>query len=75
MAEELRDVRAKVTVQTDAVLDAIARVRGVDRQEVVREILHKWSLEQIAIATLIDARLRAEGIDGSDEGASGRNRR
>lgn len=75
MADELRDLRAKITVQTDAVLDAMSRVRGVDRTEVVREVLHKWALEHVAISTLIDARLRAEGMDAADEGGSGRTRK
>lgn len=71
MAEELRDLRAKISVQTDAALDAHSRVTGRDRSELVREILHRWSLEQIAICTLLDARLRAEGITAASEGASG----
>lgn len=71
MAEELRDLRAKITIQTDAVLDAISRVRGVDRSEIVRDVLHKFALEHVAIGTLIEARLRAEGIDAADEGAIG----
>lgn len=75
MADELRDLRAKITVQTDAVLDAMSRVRGVDRTEVVREVLHKWALEHVAISTLIDARLRAEGLDDADEGGRGRTRK
>lgn len=72
MADELRDLRAKISVQTDAALDAHSRVTGRDRSEIVREILHKWSLEQIAISTLLDARLRAEGLGEASEGASGR---
>jgi len=75
MAEELRELRAKITVQTDAVLDAMSRVRGADRTEIVREVLHKWALEHVAISTLIDARLRAEGIDAVDEGMRGRIRK
>lgn len=75
MADELRDLRAKITVQADAVLDSISRVRGVDRTEIVREVLHKWALEHIAIGTLIDARLRAEGMDDAEEGARGRGRK
>ena len=75
MAEELRDLRAKITVQADAVLDAISRVRGVDRSEIVREVLHKFALEHVAISTLIDARLRAEGLCAADEGISGSNRK
>lgn len=73
MADELRDLRAKITVQSDAVLDAISRVRGIDRSEIVREVLHKFALEYIAIGTLTDARLRAEGLTEADEGASGRS--
>lgn len=75
MADELRDLRAKITVETDAVLDAISRVRGVDRSEIVREVLHKFALEHVAIGTLIDARLKAEGLNAADEGAKGRGRR
>lgn len=75
MADELRDLRAKITVQADAVLDAISRVRGVDRTEIVREVLHKWALEQVAISTLIDARLRAEGMGAAGEGERGRGRK
>ena len=72
MADELRDLRAKISVQTDAALDAHSRVTGRDRSEIVRDILHKWSLEQIAICTLLDARLRAEGLVEALEGASGK---
>jgi hypothetical protein len=50
-------------------------VRGVDRTEIVREVLHKWALEQVAISTLIDARLRAEGALAADEGGRGRGRK
>lgn len=75
MADELRDLRAKISVQTDAALDAHSRVTGRDRSEIAREILHKWALEQVAISTLLDARLRAEGGDAIDEGASGRGRK
>lgn len=75
MADELRDLRAKITIQADAVLDAISRVRGVDRTEIVREVLHKWALEQVAISTLIDARLRAEGMGAADQGGAGRGRK
>jgi hypothetical protein len=75
MADELRDLRAKISVQTDAALDAHSRISGRDRSDIAREILHRWALEQVAIATLLDARLRAEGIDDAHEGASGRTRK
>lgn len=75
MADELRDLRAKITVQTDAALDAHSRVSGRDRTDIAREILHKWALEQVAIATLLDARLRAEGMGAAEEGTTGRTRK
>ena len=71
---ELRDLRAKISVETDAALDAHSRVTGCDRSEIVRDILHRWALEQIAISTLLDARLRAEGMAEAHEGASGKGR-
>jgi hypothetical protein len=71
MAAELRDLRAKVTVETDAVLDAISRVTGRDRSEIVRDWLHEKAAEHIEILTVLHARLKAEGIAVASEGASG----
>lgn len=68
---ELRDLRAKVTVESDAALDVVSRVTGKDRSEIVRDIVHRWALEQVSISTLLGARLRAEGIAGAPEGAPG----
>lgn len=65
MAEELRDLRAKVTIETDIVLDSVARARGVEKAEIVREVLHEFAAEQILIARLIGKRLKGEGIEGS----------
>jgi hypothetical protein len=63
---ELRDLRAKITVETDAVLDAISRVTGQDRSEIVRDWLHKLAKEQIDICTVMQSRLSAEGIAGTE---------
>jgi hypothetical protein len=65
VAEELRDLRAKITVETDIVLDSIARARGVEKAEIVREVLHEFAAEQILIARLIAKRMKGEGIEGS----------
>jgi hypothetical protein len=73
MTAELRDLRAKITVESDAALDAVSRVTGRDRSELVREIVHRWALEQVSISTLLAARLHAEGITAAGEGASGRH--
>jgi hypothetical protein len=75
MADELRDLRAKISIQTDAALDAHSRVTGRDRSEIAREILHRWALERVEISTLLNSRLRAEGVDAADEGASGSGRK
>jgi hypothetical protein len=71
MAADLRDLRAKITVETDAVIDAISRVTGKDRSEIVRDWLHEKAAEQIAIFSVLQDRLKAEGITAASEGASG----
>lgn len=70
---ELRDLRAKITVETDAVLDSICRVTGQDRSEIVRDWLHEKADEYIRIHTVLAQRLKAEGITAASEGASGRD--
>lgn len=77
MPAELRELRARITVEADAALDAVARGSGLDRSEIVRDVLHKWALQQIATMTLLDARLKAEGITAAPERreSGGRKRR
>lgn len=65
MSQELRDLRAKITVETDAVLDSISTVTGRDRSEIVREWLHERALREIAVHTVLDRKLKAEGLKGS----------
>lgn len=66
MSNELRDLRAKITVETDSVLDSIARATGRERSEIVRDWLHQRALQEISIHRLLGARLKAEGITGRD---------
>lgn len=66
-ARELRELRARITVEADAALDAVARGSGLDRSEIARDVLHKWALEQIDIASLLSSRLQAEGIGEAAE--------
>lgn len=72
MADELRDLRARISVETDAVIDTIARAEGRDRSEIIREVLHAWALQKIAFAQSLAKRLEAEGISGTSEGGRGR---
>lgn len=74
MTAELRDLRAKITVESDAALDVVSRVTGKDRSEIVRDVIHRWALEQVSISSLLHARLRAEGLAGAPEGAPGNGR-
>lgn len=64
MSLELKDFRGKITLEADAVLEALNRVNGKDKSEIVREILHAWACDRIKEATVLDKLLRAEGISG-----------
>ena len=68
---DLRDLRAKVTVEADAVLDAESRVTGKDRSEIVRDVLHARASERIEVSTVLRARLEAEGIAVARKGMPG----
>jgi hypothetical protein len=69
---DLRDLRAKITVLADAVLDSVAADHGVDKSEVVRSVLHRWALDQQSsiaqTARLLAIRLKAEGLSGESGG-------
>lgn len=71
MSLPLVDFRGKITHQTDAVLDAMHQATGRDRSELAREALHLWAESKIHEASLIDARLRREGLRGIAGGIAG----
>lgn len=50
MSLPLKDIRSAVDETTDETLEAIARLRGVTKGELVRGILQAWRDEQLAIA-------------------------
>lgn len=74
MAIELKDLRAKITPRTNAVLEALNRSTGRDKCEIAREVLDKWAEEQIHAATLIDKMLAVEGEPGIAAGIAGNRR-
>ena len=71
MSIPLVDFRGKITHETDAVLEALHQASGRDRSEIVREVLADWATGKIHEASLIDLRLKREGLLGIDGGAAG----
>jgi len=67
----LVDFRGKLTHETDAVLDALHQATGRDRSDLAREALHAWAEAKIHEASLIDNRLRREGLGGIGGGIAG----
>lgn len=74
MSEILKDFRGKITAEADAVLEAVNRVTGKDKSEIVRDILSEWAAEKINVANVLDKLLRAEGLAGINGGVSGNRR-
>ena len=72
MSIELRDFRDRITPESWCWIEAEARVREIDAQQVVREVLHAWSLQQQARATVAARLLASEGLAASDEGGRGK---
>lgn len=68
MSAELKDFRGKITVEADCVLEAMNRVSGRDRSEIVRDILHEWALNRLHEHRVLGALLAREGITGESQG-------
>jgi hypothetical protein len=71
MSAELRDLRAKVTVEADCALSAVSQASGKDKAEIVRDVLHAWALQQIDEAMLLQRLLMREGLAREVQGAGG----
>lgn len=71
MSLPLVDFRGKLTHETDAVLEAVHQATGRDRSEIVREVMAVWAASKVHEASLIDQRLRREGLRGIDGGMRG----
>lgn len=74
MSAELKDFRGKITAETDCVLEAINRVTGRDKSEIVRDVLHKWASEKLTMHTVLGRLMQTEGLAAAHGGSSGRSR-
>lgn len=72
MSDPLRDMRAKITTEADAVLDAMHRATGLDKSEIVRNVLHDWATSKINEASLVRHCLQAEGLVALSERIAGK---
>lgn len=68
MAAPLEDLRAKITTRAHCALAAHARAHGIDKSELVRDILDQWAAKQIHGASMLARCLRAKGESGAAEG-------
>lgn len=59
-----RDLRAKISAKADQALAAVALARGLDKQEVVREILDQWADRVLHEANLLVRFAAGEGSQG-----------
>ena len=71
MSLPLIDLRAKISVEADAVLEAVQRSTGKDKSEVVRDVLHKWACCEIHAANVLQGILKREGITEPGKGSLG----
>lgn len=59
---ELIDLRAKITYEADAWLDAESKATGRDRCEIVRICLHELAIRKIEELTVAHKSLKAKGF-------------
>ena len=71
MAARNEDLRAKITTRAHCALLAHARAHGIEKPDLVSQILDDWAIRQIHGATMLARCLRAKGEAGAAEGISG----
>lgn len=71
MANDLQDLRTKVTQETWAWLASESRSTGKDIGQIARDHLHAIALQKINKASVLLRLLRSKGIDGESQGAAG----
>lgn len=68
------DFRARLTEETRVWLEYEARKTGRDKQDIVREHLHRIAAAELHDAHDLATYARAQGLTRADEGMGGRRR-
>lgn len=68
MSLPLRDLRARVSVETDVVLESLHRATGKEKAEIAREVLHEWASRQLDAASVMQQLSAVEGISRERKG-------
>lgn len=74
MSEELKDLRCKISTLSACYLEAEARSQGLDKCQLVRQVLDEWAKSRHMVHMTAQRLLAAEGLTGENEGSSGRQR-
>ena len=72
MSIPLADHRTKITVETEAVLEAAHKATGRDMSAITREVLHQWALKEIHAASVLHTILSREGLAQASKGSEGK---
>lgn len=59
-----RDLRAKISSRTDQVLAGVSHARGIDKQEIVRQVLDEWADKILHECTVVHQFATGEGCKG-----------
>lgn len=74
MSTALFDFRAKLTEETRVWLEYESRKTGRDKQDIIREHLHRIAAAELHDAHDLATYARAQGLTGADGGIAGRRR-
>ena len=72
MSVPLQDHRTKITVETEAVLEAAHKATGRDMSAITREVLHQWAMKEIHAASVLHGILSREGLVAAAKGSEGK---
>ena len=71
MSADLKDLRARITPEAWSVLKAKSLSSGKEMEAIHRDLLHRWALEEIHKASVMQRFLCANGIELDRQGQRG----